>query len=125
MKSFWFFMFLSLFHENFFSNELYKLCNATFLKCIMNSVSLFCFKFFSSYIISNLLFIVVCYILLGGATHALHGSTSPPPLPRSASPPLNLRGLVFNFKTNFCCSFFFLLRIFFSRTKSFIDIDRY
>jgi hypothetical protein len=33
---------------------------------------------------------------------------------------------VFNFaEKSFCGSFFFLLRIFFSRTKTFIDIDLY
>ena len=37
---------------------------------------------------------------------------APPPSP-SASLHLNLTGLVINFNKNFCCSFFFLLRIFF------------
>ena len=68
------------------------------------------------------------YHVLGGGTHALHGTTSPPPPappPPSASPHLNLRGLVFNFikKIALAALSFFLLRIFFSRTKSFIDID--
>ncbi len=73
------------------------------------------------------------YILLGGGTHALHGSTSPllpptstpAPPPPSASPHLNLKGLVFNFikKIALAALSFFLLRIFFSRTKSFMDID--
>ena len=54
-------------------------------------------------------------ILLGGGTHALHGSTSPPsPPPPSASPHLNLRGLVFNFKFKVSVALsFFLLRIFY------------
>jgi hypothetical protein len=54
----------------------------------------------------------------------LHGSTSPPPPLPSASPHLNFRGLVFNFKFKVSVALsFFLLRIFFSRTKSFIDIE--
>jgi hypothetical protein len=53
----------------------------------------------------------------------LHGSTSPPTLPRQ--PTLiyvNLRGLVFNNKT-FLLLFLFSVADFFSRTKSFIDIE--
>jgi hypothetical protein len=48
-----------------------------------------------------------------------------PPPPSLASPHLNLRDLVFNFIKIivFEALSFFLLRIFFSRTKSFIDID--
>ncbi len=50
---------------------------------------------------------------------------SPGPPPPLASPHLNLRGLVFNFikKIALAALSFFLLRIFFSRTMSFIDID--
>jgi hypothetical protein len=55
--------------------------------------------------------------------------TSPPspgtPALSPASPHLNLTGLVFNFikKIDLAALSFFLLRIFFSRTKSFIDIE--
>jgi hypothetical protein len=64
---------------------------------------------------------VLFYYVLGGGTHALHGSTSPPPPPPpSASPHLNLRGLVFNFKFKvsvalsfFCCGFFFWDKVFY------------
>jgi hypothetical protein len=67
------------------------------------------------------------YMALDGGTHALHGSNSPPPPPPPslASPHLNLRDLVFNFIKIivFAPLSFFLLRIFFSWTKSFIDID--
>jgi hypothetical protein len=52
------------------------------------------------------------------------GRPARPPPPPSVSPHLNLRGLVFNFKFKVSVALsFFLLRIFFSRTKSFIDID--
>jgi hypothetical protein len=53
------------------------------------------------------------------------GRPARPPPPHQPAPIfINLRGLVFNFaKKSFCGSFFFLLRIFFSRTKTFIDID--
>ncbi len=48
----------------------------------------------------------------------------PPPSPPSASPHLNLRGLVFNFTNKkFLLLFLFSVADFFSRTKSFIDID--
>jgi hypothetical protein len=64
------------------------------------------------------------YYVLGGGTHALHGSTSPPPpYPSPVSQP------AFKFKRfgvqfqSFCCSFFFSVADFFSRTKSFIDIE--
>ncbi len=60
----------------------------------------------------------------------MHGSASPPPPrpppPPSASPHLNLRGLVFNFfKKSFCGSFSFSVADFLSRTKSFKDIEDY
>jgi hypothetical protein len=48
--------------------------------------------------------------------------TPPPPSP-SASPHLNLRGLVFNFKFKVSVALFFAVADFFSRTKSFIDIE--
>jgi hypothetical protein len=52
-------------------------------------------------------------------------SPSPPPTPhRTAHILLNLRGLVFNFiNKKFLLLFLFSVADFFSRTKSFIDID--
>ncbi len=66
------------------------------------------------------------YTILGGGTHALHGFASPPPPPPpSASPYLNFRGLVLNFiNKKFLLLFLFSVADFFSRTKSFIDIDK-
>ncbi len=49
---------------------------------------------------------------------------SPPPPPPSASPHLNLRFLVFNFiNKKFLLLFLFSVADFFSRTKSFININ--
>ena len=47
------------------------------------------------------------------------GLTSTPLPPLSASPHLNLRGLVFNFKFKVSVALFFLLRIFFTSDKVF------
>ena len=68
----------------------------------------------------------ILMMLLGGGTHALHGSTSPPP-PRSvpvSQPTFKFKRFGVQFQVqSFCCSFFFSVADFFSRTKSFIDIE--
>jgi hypothetical protein len=62
------------------------------------------------------------YYKLGGGTRALHVSA---PLPHQPAPILiNLRGLVFNFvKKKFLRLSLFVVADFFSRTKTFIDIE--
>jgi hypothetical protein len=63
------------------------------------------------------------YTVLGGGTHALHGSTSPPPSPVS-QPAFKFKRFGVQFQPqSFCCSFFFSVADFFVRTKSFIDIE--
>ena len=54
----------------------------------------------------------------------MHGSTSPPPPFPVSQPAFKFKRFGVKFQVqSFCCSFFFAVADFFSRTKSFIDID--
>jgi hypothetical protein len=48
---------------------------------------------------------------------------APPPCSHVSQPAFKFKRFSISLIKSFCCSFFFLLRIFSSRTKSFIDID--
>jgi hypothetical protein len=82
----------------------------------LNKILLFIFFAFAVVVVVVSVF---CYKTLGGGTHALHGSTSPPPQappPSPASQPafkFKRFGVQFHKKIALAALSFFLLRIFF------------
>ncbi len=85
-----------------------------------NHKSFFCFQYFFLLFSYRFPFTFKCFI-----ARVRQPAPSPPPTPRrTAHILLNLRGLVFNFiNKKFLLLFLFSVADFFSRTKSFIDIE--